>query len=207
MASNSAWCLSLDEWKHKFAGWIAVPEPEARLNATIFFDFRPLYGVDALASDLRNWLLVHVAGCNVFLTGMAIEALQHEPPLGMFGRFRYDDAMHPGRLNLKTRGVRIFVDAARIFALAHGCPATNTAQRLRGIRANLGMPVDEMAGIIDAFYQIQRLRLRHQLDGGDPEAASLIDPKRLHELDRQILKEAFRAAGRLQYRLTIAYRQ
>lgn len=205
MASNASWCLSLAEWKHKFAEWIAVPEPMARLNATIFFDFRPLYGVDALANDLRNWLLAHAPGGAVFLAGMAAEALQHEPPLGLFGRFRCDDAKHRGQINLKTRGVRLFVDAARIFALAHGCAATNTVQRLRGIRAHLGMPIDEMAGIIDAFYQIQRLRLRHQLDGGDYETASLIDPKRLHELDRQILKEAFRAARRLQFRLSTAY--
>ena len=57
MASNPAWCLSLDEWKRQFGNWISVPEPEALLNASIFFDFRPLYGREELVADLQHWLL------------------------------------------------------------------------------------------------------------------------------------------------------
>jgi CBS domain-containing protein len=40
MASNPAWCLSQEEWRECFGKWIRSPEPEALLNATIFFDFR-----------------------------------------------------------------------------------------------------------------------------------------------------------------------
>jgi len=38
MAGNPAWCLSLDEWRRRFYEWVRRPEPEALLNATIFFD-------------------------------------------------------------------------------------------------------------------------------------------------------------------------
>ena len=34
-----------------------TPSPEALLNATIFFDFRPLYGDEELSHALREWLL------------------------------------------------------------------------------------------------------------------------------------------------------
>jgi CBS domain-containing protein len=201
MAGNPAWCLSLDEWKARFAHWIEAPEPGARLNATIFFDFRPLYGRYELAGSLRDWLLGRVSGAFLFHAAMAVEALQHEPPLGWLRRFRFEDAGHPGTINLKTRGVRLFVDAERIFALMHGCGATSTTQRLRDASGPVGIPDEELGAVIDAFYQIQRLRLRQQLATGDIDLASRVHPAQLHELDRQILKEAFAVAGRLQHRL------
>jgi CBS domain-containing protein len=44
MAANARWCLSHAEWQEQFAGWIDRPEPQALLNAAIFFDFRAIYG-------------------------------------------------------------------------------------------------------------------------------------------------------------------
>ena len=103
-------------------------------------------------------------------------------------------------------GSRPFVDAARIFSLAHNVTVTSTAQRLRGAAAatNLGADVE---AIIDGFYFIQMLRLRHQRDlKGDEAGANRIDPDRLNELDRHILKEAFKQARKLQDKIRLDYR-
>ena len=62
MAGNPAWCLSLEEWRQRFYEWVRRPEPEALLNASIFFDFRPLYGREELVADLQHWLLRKVKG-------------------------------------------------------------------------------------------------------------------------------------------------
>jgi hypothetical protein len=62
MASNPELCLTLEEWEERFARWVRTPEPQALLNATIFFDFRPLYGRFNLAHRLRLSLLRHDAG-------------------------------------------------------------------------------------------------------------------------------------------------
>ncbi|MDO8931897.1 MAG: DUF294 nucleotidyltransferase-like domain-containing protein, partial [Rhodocyclaceae bacterium] len=83
MAGNPSWCLSLDEWRERFSGWIRTPDPEALLNATIFFDFRTLYGNDALAKALRKWLLDMTANAKLFLRFMAENAVKATPPLGM----------------------------------------------------------------------------------------------------------------------------
>ena len=40
---------------------------------------------------------------------------------------------------------------------------------------------------------------------GDNELDNLIDPEKLNELDRRILKEAFRQARKLQARLAMEY--
>jgi CBS domain-containing protein len=51
MASNPKWCLAAAEWRVRFGDWIRNPDPDALLNANIFFDFRPLWGEAKLARD------------------------------------------------------------------------------------------------------------------------------------------------------------
>lgn len=206
MAGNPEWCLSLEEWKQRFGTWVSVPQPDALLKASIFFDFRPLYGREELASELQGWLLHHVRGNKAFLRALAVNALGQQTPLGWWRDFRLGGGPdHPHTLDLKNQGIRIFVDAIRIHALAAGIEPTNTVERLRGVRQSLGMPFPEAAAIIAAFFQLQRLRLQNQVAGGLPRAGNRIDPDRLHRLDRQILKEALLQARQLQHRLRMDY--
>ena len=207
MAGNPEWCLSLEEWRGKFAKWIQSPEPKALLNASIFFDFRPLYGDDELSDRLREWLLGVSGKATLFLRLMSENALQCQPPLGLIRDFVYDNSKEfPHTIDLKMYGSRPFVDAARIFALDNGVAMTGTAQRLRGAAeaTSLGADVEAM---IDGFYFIQQLRLRRQHDLADNGGgANRIDPDTLNELDRLILKEAFKQARKLQAKLRMDYR-
>ena len=208
MASNPALCLTLEEWEEKFAAWIRTPEPEALLNATIFFDFRPLYGRSNLAERLRLLLLKLARENTIFLRMLAENALTVAPPLGKIRDFVTDaDPAHPGTIDLKKFGARLFIDAARVFALAHGVPAGNTVQRLRQVAGATGTPHEELAALVDGFHFIQLLRLRHQhaeqLQGRPGD--NLIRPDEFNEVERRILKEAFRQARKLQQRLKLDY--
>ena len=99
-----------------------------------------------------------------------------------------------------------FIDAARIYALAHGLPQTNTGARLRAARAGTGMAADEAEALVHAFFIIQGLRLRNQTDLGlGEDRANRIDPNTLNELERRFLKEAFVQARKLQSRLALDY--
>lgn len=207
MAGNPAWCLSLNEWRRKFDGWIQVAEPEALLFSAIFFDFRPLYGAEDLSETLRRWLLDACSAHPVFLRHMAGNALRCQPPLGLIRAFVFDKSdAFPHTIDLKMFGAWPFVDSARIFALMHGIPHTSTAQRLRLAMAHMHFPADEAAAMVDGFYFIQLLRLRHQhnLKGGT-DGANRIDPDELNELERHILKESFKQARKLQSRLRLDF--
>jgi CBS domain-containing protein len=207
MASNPKWCLSLEEWKRTFNSWISGGSPEALLNASIFFDFRSLYGAEHLATDLRQWL-AHVASDNSrFLHMMAENALRNRPPLGVVRDFVVGKE---NKLDLKLNGITPFVDAARIFGLAAGVSQTNTIQRLRASAEKMNIHASEIDAWIDALLFIQVLRLRHHDEvsaqgAGDEALDNLIDPEKLNELDRRILKEAFRQARKLQARLALEY--
>lgn len=206
MAGNPAWCLSLDEWKRKYTSWMETPEPEAVLNSTIFFDFRPLYGNYGLVDGLRKWLLPLPAQYPLFLRTMAEEALTCTPSLGWTGGFVYDGGRkHPHTIDLKLHGARPFVDAARIWSLTHGTWETNTGDRLRAIAKAMDLPPEETAAEIEAFFLVQRFRFQQQLSTDDREKANRLNPANLNELNRLMLKEAFKQAKKLQLRLKLEY--
>lgn len=202
MASNPKWCLSLEEWKHTFSAWIGGGSPESLLHASIFFDFRALYGAHNLAEDLRNWLARVARDNSRFLHMMAENALRNRPPLGLVRDFVVGKE---NKLDLKLNGITPFVDAARIFSLAAGATQTNTIQRLRSSAGKMSLHASEIDAWIDALLFIQVLRLRHHDKTGDNVLDNLIDPEKLNELDRRILKEAFRQARKLQARLALEY--
>ncbi len=208
MAGNPRWCLSFAEWKRTFSNWIYEPQPEALLNAAIFFDLRPIYGDEYLAERLRDWLLSAARDQPLFLRLMAENALQCQPPLGILRDFACErSGEFPHTIDLKACGSRLFVDAARVFSLAHAAPETSTAQRLRAVAETFRFAGDGLAAIIDGFHFIHLLRLRHQcrLEGAD-SGANRIDPRNLNELDRHVLKEALRQARKLQTRLAFDHR-
>ncbi|GAB1232181.1 DUF294 nucleotidyltransferase-like domain-containing protein [Ferrigenium sp. UT5] len=207
MASNRKWCLSETEWQEVFTKWVDSGAPEALLHASIFFDFRALYGNESLAEHLRAWLTGYVRSNQRFLHQMAANALRNRPPLGVVRDFVVGKG---NTLDLKTNGITPFVDAARIFSLASGVGKTNTVQRLRASAAALHVPPNEVEAWINAFLFIQLLRLRHHyeasaLEGGAERLDNRLDPAQLNELDRRILKEAFRQARKVQAKLALDY--
>jgi CBS domain-containing protein len=204
MASNPKWCLSLREWKNTFADWIDHGDPTALLNSTIFFDFRPLYGADHLAFDLREWLRGAARNNPRFLHQMAANALRNRPPTGSVWDF-FTGQGHI--LDLKLNGITPFVDAARIFSLAVGGNQTNTLQRLREISEPLRVsPQDAEAwGEAFLFIQLLRLRLHHEQCERKETLSNKVDPDSFNNLDKRILKEAFRQARKLQTKLALDY--
>ena len=160
MASNPRWCLAQAEWRDRFAAWIDRPEPEALLNAAIFFDFRPVYGATSRVAALRDWLAGYARDHGRFLFLMVQNALGNQPPLGLIRDFALArGGEYPGTIDLKVNGVQLFVEAARIYSLADGVTTTSTLERLAGAAGVRGIPAEELDACADAFRVIQRLRL------------------------------------------------
>jgi CBS domain-containing protein len=205
MASNPECCLTETEWQARFTGWLAEPTPAALLNANIYFDLRPLHGNAQLAERLRAWLLARTPEQKIFLRLMIDNALQTEPPLGLIRAFQVSDKPgKEGTVDLKKRGTRIFVDAARVFALAQGFEETGTADRLRRAGQVLGVEPRHVEATVEAFHYLQIQRLRAQELGryGNPNR---IEPYALNEIDQRVLLETLRQARKLQQRLKESY--
>lgn len=204
MASNPKWCLSLKEWQATFDKWIYHGAPMDLLHSTIFFDFRPLYGAEHLGTALRTWLQTAAPKNSRFLHQLAANALRNRPPLGMVRDFVTGE---DHTIDLKLNGITPFVDAARIFGLAVGGVQTNTVLRLREIASPLNISPRDIDAYCEAFLFIQllRLRLHHDQNAQGKPLTNRVDPDTLNNLDRRILKEAFRQARKLQTKLGLDY--
>jgi len=208
MASNPECCLTLEEWRRRFTGWVEQGTPEHLLKAAIYFDLRPIHGDPAPAQGLLAWLGEAVQGNPRFRQQMAENALRNRPPLGLVRDFVLSSGgEHPHTIDLKLNGATVFVDGARLLALAGGVAETNTVARLRGVAAEGLVPAEEVDAWCEAYAFIQVLRMRHH-QAQDREGVPLdnhVDPDTLNELDRRILREAFRQARKLQARAALDY--
>lgn len=206
MASNPALCLSETAWIAKFVGWIEHGGPEDLLNASIFFDFRPVAGEARLTESLRS-LVTNKARANPrFLKQLAENSLRNRVPLSWHGGIETTRIEAEDCLDLKLHGTAIVVDAARIFALAHGIESTNTRSRLELLGQALGLAPQEYESWVVAFEFLQTLRLDIQiqgrLSGGNPNLLRLGE---LSYIDRSILKESLKTLRQLQQRLELDY--
>jgi len=212
MAGNPECCLTADEWRQRFSQWMAHGEPEDLLKASIFFDLRPLYGQVALVEELAAMPAREAKRAPRFLRLMVENALRRSAPLNWRGALATHNEGGHEWLDLKLQGTAIFVDAARLFALAQGLSMLSTRGRLEAAAPGLRAAPQEAEAWVGAFEFLQMLRLRVQLGQGaagsesaQGDAANRVDVSALNDIDRRVLKEAVRVARRLQQRLEMDF--
>jgi CBS domain-containing protein len=206
MASNPDLALSLAEWQTRFADWIDRGDPQSLLQANIFFDMRPLWGNLPLAQRLQTAILDAAAKNQRFLKQLSDNALATEPPLNWLGNLSATAEVNGRQIvDLKRFGVRPFVDAARVLALAHAIAATNTVERLQALIEKGKVQAAEVREWTDAFSFLQSLRLRAQEKNQLPDLPNAVAIDALSPMDARILKECFRQARKLQQRLAADY--
>ena len=164
MAGQPDCCLSPDEWIARFGRWIDHGAPEDLLKASIYFDFRPLAGESSLVeADARFVREPRIAAAALHQADGAERAAQHAP-LNWRGALDPQlDGAHEW-VDLKLNGTMIFVDAARLYALAHGVDATGTRARFEAVAEVMRVEERESQTWIGAFEFLQMLRLRVQVD-------------------------------------------
>jgi CBS domain-containing protein len=201
MASNPRWCQPLRTWKKYVADWMATPTPDALLSALTFFDFRLVYGENALAENLRTYLIGTLKDQKVFLGHLANMAIKNTPPIGFFKSFVVEkDGAHKDKLNLKVKGVAPLVDIIRLFALERGVRETSTLERIAALRGTHTIVQEYADEFEHAFEFIMLLRIHHQFSqlsvGGAPD--NFIDPNTLSGLEKRSLKDAFHLITKVQ---------
>lgn len=195
MATNPQWRCSLKQWQAQFSQWISSPKPQALLNATIFFDMRPIYGDTSLFSQLQNRILQQTKNNDIFLAALASNATQQIAPLGFFKNFVIErDGSEVKGIDLKHKGMALINDIARIYALANGIKVANSKQRLTALIGTPGINEQDIHNLIDAAEFIAHKRLTnqgHQYEQGVPLSNYLL-PDSLSSLARHHLKDAFK---------------
>jgi len=201
MASNPRWCQPLATWTGYFREWMARPTPEHVLAASMYFDLRPVVGDSALGESLAALVRSEAPGQRRFLTVMAGDVVDRRLPVGPLGGIRTPrSGPHRGALDLKGAGGIQLVGAGRVHALELGLADTGTAARFRGAGERGLYPLAEVTEIVDAYEDLLRLRLVHQLAslraGRPPD--NLVPLSGLSHRDGVLLRECLRTVARVQ---------
>jgi CBS domain-containing protein len=214
MASNPKCCLTQSEWVQRFSDWMEHGAPEDLLNAAIYFDLRAVAGQTALAQPLRRLVTWRASRLPRFIKQISDNTLRNRVPLNWRGGI--DAQVVDGRevIDLKLQGTMLFVDAARLYALAHGIGETATRARFESIGRTLKVPPQESEGWIAAFEFLQMLRLKVQIQRDRPDSSALpgtnpnlVEVQALNEMERSMLKETLRVAHRLRQRIELDYKR
>ncbi len=209
MARNPKWRQSLGGWKETFRGWILTPDADVLVLASTFFDLRGLYGEMSLVEDLKRSIFQTLEKERRFLPFMVQNALGNRPPLSFFRRFvleRSGEYRHT--FNIKRRGLRPLVDAARILAieLRYLDPA-NTVDRFEHIAKEMPGMASTVENALDAYNYLDERRFIHHLraiERGE-KLDNQINPSDLNNTQQNMLKVVFATVQEVQEALARRY--
>jgi CBS domain-containing protein len=209
MAMTDEWRQPRRKWMEYFARWTGQPDPKSLMLTCVFFDLRAIHGNIAMLDRLRQEVLHRTRGNSILLAYMVGNALQHQPPLGMFkGLTTIRSGEHKGTIDLKHSGIVPIVDLARVYALAGGDSAVNTHDRLLGAAAGGAISEQSARDLRDALEFLAFLRIQHQsrqvAAGRNPD--NFLDPEEISNFERTQLKDAFAVVATLQGVLAQRYR-
>ncbi len=194
MATNPRWCQPLRVWRDYFDGWIAKPDPEAQMLASVMFDLRPIGGDETLFAHLQTDTLRKAAKNSIFTAHMIANSLKHQPPLGLLrGLATIRSGEHRNQLDLKHNGVVPVVDLGRVYTLQGQLKEVNTRARLEAAQRAGLLSATGGADLLDAYDLIATMRLEHQAAqvkaGQKPD--NYLDPASLSDFERSHLRDAF----------------
>lgn len=198
MANNPKWCQPLSSWKELFSDWIHSPNQQALMNATIFFDFRPIIGHKVLAEELSEHIYNEIAGKSIFLNFLAKNALLNPPPLGFFRNFIVEKSgEQKDKFDIKLRAMMPLADIARLLILSHRLIGINNTFKRFEKMADIEPNYRELMLEAGKAYEIlMRMRATEGLQEGN--SGRYIQPEKLGKLQRQLLKNAFAPIDELQ---------
>ena len=194
MAKNPDQRLTLTGWRERYASWVARPDEDRVMRATIFFDMRTVHGDRSLTQNLRREVVGLVSKDLLFISFLARDALRSKVPLGIFRSLVLEKADDGQKVfNAKRQAIMPIIDIARTHALAAGIEEVGTIARLRALAAAGKMNADDAKSLEDALLFVNELRIAHQarqVERGEHPDNS-IAPYDLSSLERDYLKDAF----------------
>jgi CBS domain-containing protein len=194
MAMNPRWCQTVDIWHNYFTTWIAKPDSEAQMLASVMFDLRLISGDETIFHALHTTALDAAKENSIFVAHMTANALKHAPPLGLLrGLATIKSGEHRNRIDMKHAGVVPVVDLGRIYALQGCLLPTNTRARIDAA-INLGI-ISKSGGddLLAAYDTIASARLEHQARQVRKTVPpdNYLSPSSLPAFERSHLRDAF----------------
>ncbi|UAB78908.1 CBS domain-containing protein [Erythrobacter sp. SCSIO 43205] len=194
MVKNAEQRRTLSQWRQRYEDWIARPNEDRILRATIFFDMRHVYGDADLTRTLHDYTLAQFKDSPLFVSYLARDALRTQVPLGFFRNLVLETTQDGEKVfDAKRQAIIPIVDIARTHALAAGVGEVGTIERLHALAKAGKMHHGDAQSLEDALILVNEMRIQHQARqvqaGRAPD--NLIAASDLSSLERDYLKDAF----------------
>lgn len=205
MASNSAWCKSISEWKDQFKNWILKPDEKAVLLSSIFFDYNIIYGSQKLVDDLTHTIFEALGKSSLFYRFLGQDAVKSPSPLGFFKQFLVEqNGEQKDLFNIKNRGLMPLIDAARLLILSkHIMGINNTYERFEKLAEIEPNNKELYESCSYAFKALSKFKtkqgLRHNTSG------KFIDLETLTKDEKLKLKRCFKPIHEIQETLRLRF--
>lgn len=208
MASNPQWTQPLAMWKEYFTGWIETSDPQSILDASIFFDFRYIYGTTGIVDELRTHVNHSLENKSVFFYHLAQSVTKFKPPLSLFGSIiGKNDAEDHVNLDIK----KILMPIAgfiRVYALKNKVGKTNSLARVRELYTMQVITKSMHDELILSYNYLMQLRFRFQtlgiLESRIPD--NIVDINKLTHIEVATLKKVFAEIGNLQTKINFDFK-
>ena len=208
MAENPKWTNPLSEWKNNFAEWINDSDPQSILEASIFFDFRFVFGDKYLVNELRDHVNTLTENKSVFFYHMAQSVTKYKAPVSLFGKII--DKEHSGdQVNLDIKKVLLPITSfIRLYALYHKIEETNSLARIRQLHQSDHIDKDIYEELVLSYNYLMQLRFRFQalsiLNSQKPN--NMVDINSLTHIEVSTIKKIFSEIGNLQTKLNFDFK-
>ncbi|MBC8258010.1 MAG: CBS domain-containing protein [SAR324 cluster bacterium] len=202
MASNQDLCLSQTEWEQLFVKILSNPDPYALLKASIYFDFRSIYGESKLVNSLWQNLTDKIRLSRGFLRHLAQNNIEAgRPPIyTLEWKFRSFFSLFLPPVDLKRQALTPLVMSIRTLALAHGIKETHTLSRIEELVACQALPAQLAEAVSNAYDFIMLLKIRQNFEFQADSSAvtNELQTKLLNPLQSSFLYETLKTIYDLQ---------
>jgi PAS domain S-box-containing protein len=205
MAMNTQWCKPIATWERYFSEWISAPEPQHLLDASIFFDFRNVYGDVSLTDRLRNRLNQLINDYPICLYHIAHQPVHTKAPQISTGTIITEKNVD--FLDLKQAG-NLIIMIARAYALKHNIPFTNTTERLNALKTKKIIHERTIDEILYIYEFLMKLRFRNQIElkENNLPMSNVLNTKKLIDIEIVFLRKILSILPIYQNKIAVDFR-
>ena len=189
MASSIKWCRSLTDFVNLYQNWMVAPGENAVDFSPILYDFEYVYGEIKIKDALENVIYQKTKSNTLFFDFLGNRVLKLPEGLTFFKKIAVEEnGQRKEYFDLKQKGLQVYIDAARLFALSYSLKGVNnTYLRYKQLAISDPKNAEKYLDFAENYLQLQHFRIEESIVNDTD--GSFIKMTTLSKVDKEKLKK------------------
>jgi CBS domain-containing protein len=189
MASSIKWCRSLTDFVNLYQNWMVAPGENAADFSPILYDFEYVYGEIKIKDALENVIYQKTKSNTLFFDFLGNRVLKLPEGLTFFKKIAVEEnGQRKEYFDLKQKGLQVYIEAARLFALSYGLKGVNnTYLRYKQLAISDPKNAEKYLDFAENYLQLQHFRIEESIVNDTD--GSFIKVANLNKVDKEKLKK------------------